>query len=86
VAAGHLGTFFPSPETYGRQASVTTPVLSRYFQVTPRYPPAQAKLTALHSIKSYGEKTRSTAPFEAIVILSEKASVPAKAQHEPQDY
>jgi len=76
----------PVPDVYGRQVSETIPVFSRYLQVVPRFPPLQPKLVESHSTKSSGERTTLTDPLEAIQNLSERASEPAKAQHEPHDF
>jgi len=73
----------PSPEVYGRHVSATIPVLERYLQAVPRFPPLQPMFNESHSTISSGERTTSTFPFEAIQNLSERVSEAAKAQHEP---
>lgn len=82
---GHL-TVDPSPEVYGRHLSETIPVLARYFQAVPRFPPLHPMFNESHSTISSGERTTSILPDEAIQNLSERVSEAAKAQHEPHDY
>jgi len=79
---GHL-TVDPSPEVYGRHLSETIPVLERYFQAVPRFPPLQPMFSESHSTISSGERTTSIFPDEAIQNLSERVSEAAKAQHDP---
>jgi len=82
---GQAGTT-PVPDEYGKHASVTIPWFSRYFHSVARFPPLQPKLVLSQATMSSGERTTSTLPEEAIQNLSDRASDPANAQHEPHDY
>jgi len=75
----------PPSESYGKQASLTTPVLATQAHALFKYPPLHPKLVLSHETKFYGDKTTFTFVELNVAthILSEKASVNPKAQHDP---
>lgn len=53
------------------------------FQAAPNIPPLHPMLNSEHETISYGDKTTSTSPSEAIHNLSESTSEAEKAQQDP---
>ena len=78
----HLGAV-PACDVYSKHDSATAPVVVKYDQAHERTPPLQPMFQESHETISWGDRITSVLPPVAIQILSDKASVAPKAQHDP---